>query len=158
MVVDGHLVGLSELSNLLWRERQLLDLLQFKLEEECLLLEADRSRWLAHAGREVELVVDEIGRAELARAVELATVAPEHGLGPQPTLGDLARTLPPPWDSLFAAHREALCLAGREVQETAERTRTLLKRGREETVRALRALTEDAAGKEMTGSGAEMAG
>lgn len=144
-------MGLSELSNLLWRERQLLDLLQFKLEEECLLLEADCSRWLAHAGREVELVVDEIGRAELARAVELASVAPEYGLGPQPTLADLARTLPAPWGSLFAAHREALCLAGNEVRETAERTRTLLKRGREETVRALRALSVDGTDEEMVG-------
>lgn len=144
-------MGLSELSNLLWRERQLLDLLQFKLEEECLLLEADCSRWLAHAGREVELVVDEIGRAELARAVELAAVAPEYGLGPQPTLADLARTLPAPWGSLFAAHREALRLAGNEVQETAERTRTLLKRGREETVRALRALSMDGTDEEMVG-------
>ncbi|HEX9968583.1 MAG TPA: hypothetical protein VGB03_00465, partial [Acidimicrobiales bacterium] len=65
---------MSELSNLLWRERRLLDLLQFKLEEECLLLETGRSRWLAHAARETELVVDEIGRAELARALELASV------------------------------------------------------------------------------------
>lgn len=138
-------MGLTELSNLLWRERQLLDLLQFKLEEECLLLENHRDRWLAHAGREVELVVDEISRVEMARAVELAAVGPDLGLSPQPTLGDLAAAAPSPWGALFADHREALRLAGREVVQTAERSRALLERGRQDTVRALRALAEEEA-------------
>ena len=137
-------MGLSELSNLLWRERQLLDLLQFKLEEECLLLETGRSRWLSHAARETELVVDEIGRAELARALELAAVGPAFDLGPQPTLGDLAAAAPSPWSALFAAHRDALRLAGREVVETASRSRNLLERGREDTMRMLRAMTDTA--------------
>ena len=133
---------MTELSNLLWRERQLLDLLQFKLEEECLLLEGERDRWLAHAGREVELVLDEISRVEMARALELAAVAPEFGLGPQPTLGDLAAAAPPPWNALFADHRAALRLASQEVVDTAGRSRVLLERGRHETVGALRALAE----------------
>ena len=136
-------MGLTELSNLLWRERQLLDLLQFKLEEECLLLESDRGRWLAHAGREVELVVDEISRIEMARALELAAVAPQFGLGSQPTLGDLAAVAPSPWGALFADHRAALQLASREVVDTASRTQALLQRGRLETVRALRAMADE---------------
>lgn len=136
-------MGLTELSNLLWRERQLLDLLQFKLEEECLLLECQRDRWLAHAGREVELVLDEISRIEMARALELAAVAPEFGLGPQPTLGDLAAAAPSPWGALFADHRTALQLACQEVLDTAGRSRALLERGRHETVSALRALAEE---------------
>ena len=144
-------MGLSELSNLLWRERQLLDLLQFKLEEECLLLEADHARWLAHAARETELVVDEIGRAELARAVELAAVAPAYGLGSQPTLGDLAEALPSPWGALFGAHRDALRLAAREVLDTADRNRGLLERGREDTVRLLRSVSEEPDDQELAG-------
>lgn len=136
-------MGLTELSNLLWRERQLLDLLQFKLEEECLLLEHRHDRWLAHASREVELVLDEINRVEMARALELAAVGPSLGLGPQPTLADVASSAPSPWASLFADHRQALRLAGREVVETAGRSRVLLEQGREATVRALRALAEN---------------
>ncbi|HVF74101.1 MAG TPA: flagellar export chaperone FlgN [Acidimicrobiales bacterium] len=134
---------MTELSNLLWRERQLLDLLQFKLEEECLLLECERDRWLAHAGREVELVLDEISRVEMARALELADVAPQFGLGSQPTLSDLAEAAPSPWGALFTDHRAALRLASQEVVETAKRSRALLERGRHDTVRALRALAEE---------------
>ena len=40
-------MALSDVSNILWRERQLLELLVFKLEEEQLVLAAGRNRWLA---------------------------------------------------------------------------------------------------------------
>ena len=133
---------LTELSNLLWRQRQLLDLLQFKLDEECLLLETGREHWLAHASREVELVLDEISRVEMARALELASVAPQFGLGAQPTLADLAAAVPQPWDALFHDHRAALKRAVHEVQRAAARARPLLQQGRERTVAALRTLVE----------------
>src|SRR4051794_6621516 len=41
-------VNLTDLSSVLWRARELLELLLFKLEEEQLLLASNRSRWLAH--------------------------------------------------------------------------------------------------------------
>ncbi len=41
----------SELSAQLWKERELLELLLFKLEEEQLLLIAGKSRWISHARR-----------------------------------------------------------------------------------------------------------
>ena len=55
-------MSLSEVSNILWRERQLLDLLVFKLEEEQLVLASGRTRWLSHATREVETILAEIKR------------------------------------------------------------------------------------------------
>lgn len=136
-------MGLTELSNLLWRERQLLDLLQFKLDEEALLLETGRGHWLGHATREVELVVDEINRVEMSRALELASVAPQFGLGIQPTLRHFADAVPPPWDALFHDHRAALRLAAEEVMRAAAGTRPLLEEGREATVEALRRLVEE---------------
>ena len=41
-------MGLSEASNILWRQRHLLELLLFKLEVEQTLLASGRLRWLAH--------------------------------------------------------------------------------------------------------------
>jgi hypothetical protein len=64
-------MALSDVSNILWRERQLLELLVFKLEEEQLVLAAGRSRWLSHATREVETILGEIKKVELDRAVEV---------------------------------------------------------------------------------------
>ncbi|HEY0397456.1 MAG TPA: flagellar protein FlgN, partial [Acidimicrobiia bacterium] len=53
-------MGLREVSAILWRERHLLELLLFKLDEEQLVLAAGRTRWLPRATREVEMVLEEI--------------------------------------------------------------------------------------------------
>ena len=62
-------MGLSEVSNILWRERQLLQLLLFKLETEQLILSNGRTRFLTDATREVEMVINELKEVELMRAV-----------------------------------------------------------------------------------------
>lgn len=59
-------MGLAQVSNLLHRERQLLESLLFKLEEEQLLLAGRKSRWLAMASREVEAVLEAVRVAGLA--------------------------------------------------------------------------------------------
>ena len=51
-------MGVNELSAGLWRERELLELLLFKLEAQELLLAAGRSRWIQFATREIEQVLD----------------------------------------------------------------------------------------------------
>ena len=57
-------MGVNELSAVLWRERELLELLTFKLEEEQLLLTAGKSRWIEHATREVEQVLERLRSAD----------------------------------------------------------------------------------------------
>jgi acyl-CoA synthetase (AMP-forming)/AMP-acid ligase II len=47
----------EKLSQVLWRERELLETLQYRLEVEQLVMAAGRTRWLAHATREVETVL-----------------------------------------------------------------------------------------------------
>ena len=47
-------MSLTDLASVLWRSRELLEMLLFKLEEEQLLLASNRSRWLSHATREVD--------------------------------------------------------------------------------------------------------
>src|SRR5439155_7239823 len=96
----------TEVSNILWRERHLLELLLFKLEEEQLVLAAGRARLLAHATREVELVLEEIHRAELERAVHVDALAAELGLPPGASLRQLADAVHEPWKSVFAFHRQ----------------------------------------------------
>src|SRR5215213_2294146 len=100
-------VSLTDLSSVLWRSRELLELLLFKLEEEQLLLASGRTRWLAHATREVENVLEELKHAELARAVEVARVAQEIGIPSESSLRELAEAAPAPWDEILNDHREA---------------------------------------------------
>ena len=120
---------LTEVSNILWRERQLLELLLFKLEEEQLLLAAGRSRWLAHATREVETVLAEIRRVELTRTQQVEDLAVSMGLAPTATLRELAEAAPAPWDTVFRDHREAFLAATQEISALAQDNRELLSRG-----------------------------
>src|SRR3546814_7939030 len=100
-------MGLSEASNILWRQRHLLELLLFKLDVEQTLLSAARLRWLARATNEVEMVLDEIRHTELARAVAIHAVAATLGLAPGCRLRELAEAAPSPSDGIFNEHRTA---------------------------------------------------
>src|ERR1700704_4584783 len=90
-------MGLADLSSILWREREMLELLLFKLEEEQLVLAAGRTRWLAHATREVEIVLDQIRQTEVLRAAEVAVVGADLGVGSNPSLSALADAVGAPW-------------------------------------------------------------
>jgi hypothetical protein len=122
-------MGLSEVSNVLWRERQLLELLLFKLEEEQLVLAAGRARWLNQASQEVEIVLDEIKVAEMARAIEVEALAAELGLAPNPSLRQLADGAPQVWRGILDAHRQAFLTSAHEILALAQVNREILARG-----------------------------
>lgn len=119
----------SDVSNILWRERQLLELLQFKLEVEQSLLATGRTRWVSHATREIEMLIDEVKQAELARAMEVQALCEELGVAETPTLSALVQVLPEPWAGIFEDHRQAFLLATQEIVDLAEANRELLARG-----------------------------
>lgn len=128
---------LSGLSNILWQERQLLELLAFKLEEEQLVLAAGRVRWLPHATREVEMVLEEMRRAELERAVEVEAAAAALGLGPNPSLQQLTAAAPAPWGAILAEHRKAFLASTQDVATLAQVNRELLAKGQRAAREAL---------------------
>jgi len=119
-------MALNRLSEVLWHERNLLELLLFKLEEEQLLLTSGRTRWLAHATREVETVLGQIREAELGRAVEVASVAAELGVPERSSLAELAAQAPAPWDDLLRSHRDAFASLTAQIAELADGNRELL--------------------------------
>src|ERR1044071_3184746 len=112
----GDQMSLSELSNILWRERRLLELLAFKLEEEHLVLASGRTRWLTRASGEVDAIIEEIKHVRLERAIRMADSSDELGFSDPPTLRELARSVAPPWDSIFSEHGRALHTLAREVE------------------------------------------
>lgn len=137
--------ALNDVSTVLWRERQLLELLVFKLEEEQLLLTAGKVRWVNNASREVEIVLDQLRSAELLRAVKVETAATELALPSYPGLRSLGEASPEPWASIFAKHRQAFLELTQEVRELSERNRHLLAKGRDAAREALSWLTGNGA-------------
>jgi hypothetical protein len=122
-------VSLTDLSSVLWRLRELLELLLFKLEEEQLLLASGRTRWVAHATREVELVLDQIRQAEVVRAAHTHAVALELGLPHDVSLANLTAHAPAPWGDLLRQHRQAFLTLTAEITGLAGANRDLLTRG-----------------------------
>ena len=134
--------SLNELSAVLWRERELLELLLFKMEEEQLLLAAGRSRWLGRATHEVEVVLQEIRKAELTRAMEVSAVGQLLGLGPDPSLRELADAAGQPWSEILDDHRRAFLTATDAIAAMAETNRELLTASSTAVREALSRLTQ----------------
>lgn len=119
----------EDLSSILWRERDLLDTLLYKLEVEQLVLASSRTKWLAAAAREVELVLDKIREAEVLRALEVDTLGEELGLEPNASLREIAEACEEPWKGIFLDHREAFSTVATEISSMSESNRELLTAG-----------------------------
>lgn len=134
-------MGANELSSLIWHERELLDLLIFKLEEEQLLLTAGKTRWLQHATHEVEQVVIRLREAGLARTVETSRVALEWHAKEDATLSQLAAAAPAgPWGDLLRSHLDALSAQTAQVRQLRDENGAFLRaaaRSTQETVAVL---------------------
>lgn len=133
-------MGAENLSSLLWLERDLLDLLTFKLEEEQLLLTAGKSKWLQHASLEVEQVVTRLREAGLARVVATSAVALEWGVAEDATLSQLAAAAPAPWGDLLRAHLEAMTAQTVQIKNLRDENESYLRaaaRSAQETISTL---------------------
>ncbi|MDQ2650260.1 MAG: flagellar export chaperone FlgN [Actinomycetota bacterium] len=130
-------MGLSDASSILWRQRQLLELLLYKLEVEQSLLRGGRARWLARATNEVGIVLDELRATELSRAIAMDEVAELLGLIPGSTLREIADAAPAPWASIFAEHRVAFLALTDEIGVMADVNRDLASDGHRAITEAL---------------------
>lgn len=134
-------MGANELSMLLWRERELLELLLFKLEEQELLLAAGRSRWTQFATREIEQVLEGLRESGMTRLVEAETVAAEWGAPEGTGIRELIEVAPTPaWRDVLTGHLHALTKltdeVGRLQEGNSERLRAVL-RATQETLAGL---------------------
>jgi hypothetical protein len=85
--------SLNELSGLLWRERDVLDLVVSRLE-------TDDADW--------QHLLRSISSLELHRAITAREVALESGLAGDATLDEIAAAMPSEWSSILAGHANAL--------------------------------------------------
>ncbi|HET6151319.1 MAG TPA: flagellar protein FlgN [Marmoricola sp.] len=136
---------MDKLSQILWRERELLDTLLFKLEEEQLVLASGRTRWLMRAAREVESVVTTIRETEILRSVASDEVAASLGLEHNPSLRALAAAVDEPWRSILTDHHEAFVVITKEIGALADSNRDLITAGYRSARETLLSMTETTA-------------
>lgn len=142
----------EDLSSILWRERDLLELLLFKLEVEQLILTSGRTHWLAIAAREVESVLSEIRDVELLRAVAVDGAAAELGLAANPSLNEIALASEEPWRAIWLDHREAFTTVATQITEMSQSNRVLLTAGYQAAQATLLSMTEKAGTYDAAGS------
>lgn len=126
---ESKSMGFAEVSTMLWRERDALQLLLFKLVEEQLVVSSGRTRWLAQANEEIEFALEQLRGTEVLRAAETDSIAEELGLAMSPTLAELEATAPEPWATLYGEHRRALLQLVAEVEQVTGENRRLLTAG-----------------------------
>lgn len=131
-------MGMHELSALLWRERELLEILLFKLEEEQLLLSAGKTRWLKRATKETEHITGLISDLGLARSVEVAAVASEWGAEEDASLRDLIAKSPDGvWGDILESHLKGFVHLVAQIQVVRDDNVQLLRaanRATQETI------------------------
>ncbi|MFC6288152.1 flagellar export chaperone FlgN [Nocardioides sp. GCM10027113] len=120
---------MERLSLVLWRERELLETLHYKLEVEQLVLASGRSRWLMEAARDVDAVLGTIRETEVLRAVAADEAAASIGMSSNPSLGALAEAAPEPWSAIFTEHREAFVKVTADIAALADSNRDLISAG-----------------------------
>jgi flagellar biosynthesis/type III secretory pathway chaperone len=133
-------MSLPDLAAVLWRQRDLLERLTYRLECEQLMLAAGRTRYLATATAEVETLVAELRTLELHRAATAEQAALAAGLDRDAGLEELAGAVQPPWTGVLLEHREALLVLTRELGALAEANRTLMAAGMRAVESALASL------------------
>lgn len=120
---------MDKLSQVLWRERELLEDLAYRLEVERLVLASGRAKWLVNATRDIETTVDQLRETEVLRAVAADEVAEQLGMAPNPSLLALADAVGEPWRGILLDHRDTLVGIAREIAELSESTQGLLTAG-----------------------------
>jgi flagellar biosynthesis/type III secretory pathway chaperone len=139
-------VDYQQLSTLLWREQELLDLLLFKAEEKQYLILTGKTRWLARIAHEIEVVLDQLRMLEVERAAATEVMAARLGVGVNPSLRTLADAAPAPWNDLLAKHHEALLVLVTDLRSLSDANRELIEGGLSAIGNALLAGKEPTAG------------
>lgn len=119
----------DHLSTILWRERELLELLLFKAEEKQFVIISGKTQWLPRIAREIELVLANLRNLELERAAHTETIAAGLGLEPNPSLRQVAQAAPAPWDELLQQHYESLLVVVGEIRALSDANRDLAETG-----------------------------
>ena len=138
---DEHL---GELVRVLWRQRALIETLQYRLEVQQMITASGRDTRLQLAVDEVEAAMDELRRAERQRDDVVRKCSLDMGLTATASLSDIRDRSSEPWKSLLAEHQAALLAMVAEAEQLASHNRELALRG----VNSTRALLDAVTGNE----------
>jgi hypothetical protein len=119
---------MQELTDVLDRERRLLEMVLFKLVEARHLLAADEARFLPWASAELERAVERVREATLLRAVIAQRVAAGNGLAADAGLRTLIGAADEPYAAILSEQAHALHQLSDEIRDEVAQAGTLAER------------------------------
>jgi hypothetical protein len=132
------------LTDVLWRQREVLEELLYTLTTQQLILRGGDSRWLARADSDVRSAIEAVQDFEVLRAAEVDLLVRHYGLPADVSLRGLAESAPEPWPTVLLDHREVLRTLTFEIDAVAADNRRLLQAGERATREALDTITTGA--------------
>jgi hypothetical protein len=142
----------EKLTWVLWRERELLEALLYRLEVEEVVMATGRTRWLAHAANDVDAAAAALRDVEVLRAVASDEAAEAAGLAPNPSLNELIAASAEPWTSILTEHRDNFLALTEEIARVAQTNRALIVAGLRATQDTLMGLDQGTATYTSAGS------
>jgi hypothetical protein len=146
------MAAMAAMAAVLWRERECLELLLFKLVQQQLVLSSGHTRWLHLVDDEIRLAAEALREAELIRAAEFDLLARQIGLPADASLRELADVAPDPWPVVLDEHRDRLRALALEIKSVAADNTRLLRAGEHAIRETLDQLRGRAASYDMSGA------
>lgn len=134
---------MAELSRVLWQQRALIEVLQYRLEVQQLMMAAGRDQRLPLAVEEVELTLADIRHLEDLRDRVVHDAAVSLGLPADATLTQICARVEAPWDFVLGDHQTNLLMLVNDAEEIAGRNRELAQRGLEDSRTLFRQISGD---------------
>ena len=103
---------MAELSRVLWQQRALIEVLQYRLEVQQLMMSAGRDQRLPLAVEEVELTLADIRHLEDLRDRVVRDAAVSLGLAADATLTQICARVEAPWDFVLGDHQPSSVVSG----------------------------------------------
>lgn len=132
---------LGELSRTLWKQRGLIEVLQYRLEIQQMVLSSGRENRLQLALEEVEAAMEDLRRSERSRDQVVRQCAQLLSLPETASLAELRHDVGEPWDALLAEHQDALLAMVAQTERIAASNRELAQRGANESRAVIDAVT-----------------
>jgi len=132
---------LGELSRTLWKQRGLIEHLQYRLEVQQMVLASSREARLQIALEEVEAAMEDIRRSERSRDVIVRQCANHLTLVESASLADIRDRVGDPWATVLGEHQDALLALVAETERLATMNRELALRGANDSRSVLDAVT-----------------
>lgn len=115
------------LSQTLWRQHGLLEMLLYRTEVQRLVIASGLGRFVEQAAIDIENTMAVLREEELVRATQVARVAEMLGLDSDASLRDLGEAAPEPWAGIFQDHQRSFLELVDQIEATSKTSRELLR-------------------------------